>query len=138
MRCQQNTHVLDLCHLTDGITDALFGDHIQADGRLIEEKQLGAVKERGGNFATHSLSQRKFADGSLQQLTDLKRLREKADAFLRFNVIHLKDLAKETEGVYGWQVIPQLRALTEDRADMISELLPLLPRDVTEHFCISA
>jgi hypothetical protein len=35
-------------------------------------------------------------------------------------------------------VIPELRALTEDRADVIGELLPLLPRDVTEHLGVAA
>jgi hypothetical protein len=52
--------------LADCITDALLCDHVQADGRLIEQDQFRPVKKRCGYFAPHPLSEREFPHGGFQ------------------------------------------------------------------------
>ena len=42
-------------------------------------------------------------------------------------------MAQEREGVGRGQVVEQLAALTEDRADAIAQLLSLLPRNEPQH-----
>src|SRR5688572_17661268 len=53
-------------------------------------------------------------------------------------VVDLIDLSEEGERVDGRQMIPKLRALTKDRADVIGKLLPFLPGDITKHLRITA
>ena len=110
-----------------------FGNHVQANGRFIEQKQLRAVKKRGRHFAAHALPQGELAHGRLQQIPDLKCFRELTDAFLRLAIIQFVNFSKEREGVDGGQVIPQLRALAEDRANVIGQFAALLPGCVAKH-----
>ncbi len=132
VRGEQHADVFEPGHLADRVPDVLLGDHVQADGWLVEQDQLRAVEERGGHLTAHPLAEGKFPHGSLQQILDLECLGELVDALLRVAVVHLVDLAEEGERVDGGQVIPELRALTEDRADVIGKLLAFLPGDVTQ------
>ena len=135
---EQNADVLEPRHLPDRVADVLLGDHVQADRRLIEQDEFGAVQERCRYFTPHALPEGELPDRSFQEILDLERLGDLPDPQLGIAVIHFIDLAEERERVDGGEVVPELRALTEDRADVIGELLPFLPGDVTQHFRLAA
>ncbi len=138
MRGEQHTNVLEPRHFTDRVADVLLGNHVQADGGLIEQDQLRAVQERGCHLTPHPLTERKFPHRSLQEILNLERFRDLPDADFRLAVVHLIDLSEEGERVDGRQVIPKLRALAKDRADVIGKLLAFLPGDITKHLRIAA
>ncbi len=74
VRCQKHADVFEPGHLSDRIPDVLLGDHVQADGRLVEQDQLRSVEQRGGNLTAHPLTEGQFPHGSLQQVPDLEAL----------------------------------------------------------------
>ena len=111
----------------------LLGHHIQPDRRLIQQQQARLVQQRCGHLAAHALAKRQLAHRGFEQVADLKGFRQKTNALLHFAVFHFVDLAKQVEGVDRRQVIPQLRALSKDGADMVSQLLALFPGPVAQH-----
>ena len=38
------------------LADVILGYHVEADGRLIQKKQRGIMKQRGGEIAAHALA----------------------------------------------------------------------------------
>jgi hypothetical protein len=110
----------------------LLGNHVQTDGWFVEQEQLRLVEERGGDLAPHPLTERELADGCLKQVADLEGFGEFVNAAFCVAIVHLVDLAEELERVHGGEVVPELWALTEDRADVVRQLAALFPRDVAE------
>jgi hypothetical protein len=53
-------------------------------------------------------------------------------------VIQFVDLAEEVESIHRRQVIPELRALTEDGADLEGEGLTLLPGNIAQYGGLAA
>jgi hypothetical protein len=64
-------------------------------------------------------------------------LRKLRDAFLRLRVVQFVDSPEERESINGGQVIPQLRTLPEDRANVIGKFPTLFPECVPEHLSLT-
>jgi hypothetical protein len=60
------------------------------------------------------------------------------DPHLGLAVLHFVDFAEEGECVDGREVIPELRALTEDCTNFVGEFAALGPWNVAQDFCLSA
>ena len=56
----------------DGVADLLLGDDIKANGGFVEKDDARPVEEGGGDFTFHALAQAEFADGDLEEVTDLE------------------------------------------------------------------
>ncbi|MNI45182.1 hypothetical protein D3C73_995980 [compost metagenome] len=49
----------------------LLTDHVQANGRLVQDQQLGAMQQGSRNFAPHTLAQRKLPDRRGKELSQI-------------------------------------------------------------------
>ena len=106
MAGQQHAHAFQLVHALDRHPQALLGDHIEADRRLVQQKNARFVQEGGGHFAAHTLAERKLAHRYFQQLFDFEGFGQKGDAAAQGCVIQFVDLAEEVERIHRRQVIP--------------------------------
>jgi hypothetical protein len=50
----------------------LLRNHIQADGRFVEEEDFGLMQERGDQLHLHAFAQGKLADADIELLADVK------------------------------------------------------------------
>ena len=58
------------------LPDVIFGDHVQADGRLVEKQQRRIVKQRRGQIAAHALAERELAHRRVQVVADAQNFVE--------------------------------------------------------------
>jgi hypothetical protein len=86
------------------------------------------VQQAGHDLTAHALPERELAHRPVQLRAELERFGQRlqpAPMRARIALVHARE---QREGVAGRQVIPELRALTKDRADAIGELPALAPR----------
>ena len=135
---QEDGRVVVLVQGADGLADLLFGNHIQPNRRLIQKDNARPMQERGGNFTLHPLPQTELAHGNVEQLPNLERLDQEVHLRLKRLIFQLVDMGEQAKGVFSREVVPQLRLLPKDRADVVGHLPPLLPRGVAQHLCLPA
>ena len=120
--------------LVDGpekLANVIFGDDVEADSGLVEEKDRRIVKQRGSEVAAHALAERKLADGNVEQFGQAEDLIEKFHALVVVALRDVVDAAQKFERFDGGDVPPKLRALAEDDADGFYVGGTLAPGDKT-------
>ena len=55
--------------------DRHLGHDVQADGRLVEQQELGLMQQGGDQLHFHALAQRQLADRLARQLLDMRTAR---------------------------------------------------------------
>ena len=84
MRREQHGDTFPLIHLQDQLADALLGDDIQANRRLIQKQDTRAVEQGRGDLAAHALAQRQLTHSSAAAIS--QRMRWPSDS-LRTDVL---------------------------------------------------
>ena len=121
----------ELCALgKEKVTQPLLADHVQSDGRLVEDKQPRAMDQGRGHLATHPLAKGKLAYGDVQQVGEAQALHQLLGSGRGFRGRHSMDRAQNAERVAQRKVPPQLAALPKHHPDLTSEQAPLRHRVV--------
>ncbi len=129
VRGQEHRDALVAVDLDEEVADALLGDDVEPDRRLVEEEQLRAVEHRGGQLAADPLAERQLAHRRLQERVEVEHLPKPREVRAVALGRHLVDVAQQVERVLQREVPPELDALAEHRADLPGELDPA-PRRV--------
>ncbi len=125
VRGEQQRHAVALGFGAQQLPDRRLGGYVETDRGLVEKQQSRRVEHTGDNFAAHPL-----AEG---ELTD-RRIDERAEAEERDQFVHPPAVTRridfvhapqQGEGVARRELIPELRALPEDRADAECERVTL-------------
>ena len=56
----------------------ILGDHVEADGRLVEEEDLGVVQQRHHDLGAHALAERQLAHRAVEEGRELEEVRRSA------------------------------------------------------------
>ena len=99
------------------MADLVFGDHVEADGRLVEEQQRRIVQQRGGDIAAHAFAEGELAHRGVQVVADVQDVIEVFHARVEIALGDVVDSPQQFEGFDDRDVPPQLGALAEDDAD---------------------
>src|SRR5580658_2184799 len=108
------------------VPDMVLGNHVEADRRLVEEKQGRIVKQRGGQVAPHAFPQRKLAHRRVQVVAYAENLVEVLHARVEVPLGDIVDAAQQFERLDYGNIPPELCPLAEDHADRL-HILGALP-----------
>ena len=90
------------------LADRVFGDHVQTDGRLVEEDHLGVVQQRGHQLAPHPLAQAELADGDRQQVGHAQPLAQVGQVGAVAGGAGAIDVMQQVEALPERQIPPEL------------------------------
>ena len=108
------------------LAQPLLGQHVEADGRLVEDHQAGRVQQRGGDLGAHPLAQRELAHRRREELARARGGRPaRRSARARRPADSAWMAARIRERLAHRQVPPQLGALAEDHADLARQAPPV-------------
>ena len=62
------------------LAEPLLGDEVEADGRLVEEEDLGVVEQARGQLAAHALTERERAHRRVEEVGGVQQLAQLRDA----------------------------------------------------------
>ncbi len=85
--------------LIDDVAEFLLGDHVETDGRFVQEKDLGVMDEARGDFGAHALAKGKLSDRRRVEVADFEGRNEKIDPRFRNGIGQLVELGKELERI---------------------------------------
>src|SRR5581483_9323955 len=74
MTGEQHGHTVLLVVVLQAALDRGLGDHIEPNGRLIQQEQLRLVKQGGDQLHFHAFAQRQLSDGLVGQFADAEKL----------------------------------------------------------------
>ena len=126
VRGQQNGGLKFAIDGAQEFANLIFGDDVEADGGLVEEKQRWIMQQRGGQIATHALAERKLAHRCVQIILNAKDLIEFFHPLAEVAFGNFVNTTQELERFDDGDVPPELRALAEDDADGFHVLAALL------------
>src|SRR5277367_2481846 len=113
------------------MADVVFGHHVEANRRLIEEEQRRIMQQRGGQVAAHAFAERKFAHGRVQIIANIQDGVEMLHAGVKIALRDVVDAPQQLEGFDHGDVPPQLGALAEHHTDRLHILAALAVGNVT-------
>ena len=96
--------------------------HVQADGRLVQDQQLGGVQQRGRDLGAHPLAEGQLADRGVQARRHLQLVDQLGRAGRGGAGVQPVDRGEDGERLAQRQVPPQLAALAEDHPDPAGEV----------------
>ena len=73
---EQHGGALLAVHLDEELAHRLLADHVEPDGRLVEEQDRRVVEQRGGELAAHALAERQLAHGRVEQRAEVEPVGE--------------------------------------------------------------
>ena len=101
------------------VPDAALGDHVKANGRLIEKQHVGTMDERRRQFSAHPLSKRQAPDRRIEELAETEKVIKLLKEVLVDGSIHVIHRRQDIEGVNCGEVPPKLSPLAEDHSDLV-------------------
>jgi hypothetical protein len=123
MRRQDDRRPVLAVDLAEEAADAILGDNVESDGRLVEVEELRAVDHRRGDVGPDALAEREQADWHIPELTQSEQVLEQGDIPVVRGVGDAIELLEQVEGFADGQVPPELGPLAEDQADPPGVLL---------------
>ncbi len=99
------------------LADVVLGNHVEANGRLIEKEERGIVQQCRGQIAAHAFAERKFAHGSVQVIANAEDFVEALHARVEILLRYIVNAAQKLERFDHGNVPPKLGALAEHHAD---------------------
>ena len=126
---QDDGGALSAVEFFDEIAHRQFGNRVEANGRLVQKEQAGAVEQSRHQITAHALAQAELAHGHVEEGRKFQHGDERVAAAAVGVGGHFVDVAQQIEGFNGWQVPPQLGALAEDHANAADVGNAVLPRD---------
>ncbi len=99
------------------LAEALLGQQVEPDGRLVEEEDGGLVEHARHQLAAHPLAEREVADRDVEQLGGIEQLGQLVEAGGLPAPLEAVDRRQHAQGLAGRELEPQLRALAEEGAD---------------------
>ena len=81
VRRQDDRDAVLAVDLDQEVADPLLRDDVEADRRLVEEQQLGAVEHRRRQFAADALAERELPDGRVEERVELEHFAEPLETF---------------------------------------------------------
>jgi hypothetical protein len=106
--------------------------HVEADGRLVEEQDLGPVDEGRRQLALHTLAHGELPRGRVDEPRQIQQRDQLVDGGLELRPRHLVDGAVELEGLGGRQVPDELLLLARHQHDRRQERHVARARHVAE------
>src|SRR5277367_2711648 len=113
------------------MADVVFGYHVEANRRLIEEQQRRIMQQRGGQVAAHAFAERKFAHGRVQVIANIQDGVEVLHTRVKIALRDVVDAPQQLEGFDHGDVPPQLGALAKHHANGFHILAALAVGNVT-------
>ena len=114
---QQDRHAADLLVVLQEGLDVVLGDHVQADGGLVEEQHVGRVQQRGDQLHLHPLAQRQLADRLREQPAHAEHVGQLVAGALEPLGLDAIDLLVQAERLGGGQVPPELVLLAHHQGE---------------------
>ena len=108
-------------------TQLQLAHRVQADGGLVQEKQRRFVQKRAAQLRPHPLPQRQLTKGRPQETAQIQCIGQFVQAVLPCGRLQIVHVPQKLKGIQDGHVPPQLRPLTEHRAQVAHMLPPLLP-----------
>ena len=133
VRRQEDRGALLLVEPDQQLAEALLGQQVEADGRLVEEQDLGLVQQARGQLAAHPLAERQVAHRLVEQVGGVEQLAQLGDAALLGGAVEPVDGGQHPVRLARRQLEPQQRPLPEQRADARGQAPAVLPRHDAEH-----
>ena len=99
-----------------------LADHVEADGRLVEEQDLRVVQQRGHDVPAHPLAEAELADRGVEEVAEVEELDVLGEVGAVPRGVGAVDLLQHRERVAQRQVPPQRGALAEDDAEPARQL----------------
>ena len=137
VRGQEDRRALLLVQPDEQLAEALLGDEVEPDRRLVEEQDLGIVEQARGQLAAHALAEGEAPHGLVEQVGRVEQLAELADAPLFRGRVESVDRGEHPVRLARRQLQPEQRALAEERADPAGQSATVLPRRDPEHGCLA-
>ena len=104
-----------------------------AIARVNRERGVTVFLTSHGDLVADALAQGQLAHRRRQMAADAEHLGQEGDALAGLAQLQVIDVGQQLEGVERRQVEPELRLLTEHRADAVGEPAALAPRVEPEH-----
>ena len=123
---QRDAAVAPLGH--EKLTQPLLREHVEPDGRLVEDQQVRGVQQGGRDLGPHPLTERERAHRGAQLRAHLELLDERAGSRAAGRWVESVDGGQDRERLPQWQIPPQLRPLAEHHAHPSGHLDPLAHR----------
>ncbi len=117
-------------HLFQEFPDAVFGHDVQANRRLIQEKQRRVVKERGRQVTTHSFSQAELSHRRMEVVFQIEDVAEEIQPPAVVLLGHFVKFFEEFEGFDDRDVPPKLRTLAKYNSDVLRVTPPVAVRHI--------
>lgn len=128
MRGQQHSHAALAIDFGQELADALFGNHIQANRRLVEKQDRWIVQQCGGKIGAHALAKRKLAHRRRKKRPQIEQGGELSHILAKAVGRDAVDVAQQLERFDRRQIPPELRALAKHHADIAHMVDPLAVR----------
>ena len=125
VRCQQQRHAVAIRFGAQELSNHRLGRDVKSDRGLVEKQQMRRMQQACGDLAAHALAERQLTHRRVDERAELEERRQRVDPPTVIGLFALVHAAEELEGVAWRQLVPELRALAEHRADAEGELVPL-------------
>ena len=130
---EEDRRALLLVEAHEQLAEALLGDEVEPDRRLVEEQDLRVVEQARGELAAHPLAEREVPHRLVEEVGGVEQLAELGDAPVLGVAVEPVDRGQHPVRLAGRQLEPQQRPLAEQRADPAGQAPPFLPRGEAEH-----
>ena len=111
----------------------LFGQHIQAQCRLIQENYGRIVQKQHRNIRPHALSKAQFPGKCVKEVFQIEQFRYKCQIFFVYCIRDSPYLLFPFEAGNDGMIPPGFRPLSEQYANMTHEFDPVCGRIETGH-----
>jgi len=111
----------------------VLGDDVEAEGRLVEEENLGLMEQGGDQLHLHALAERKFPHRLVHQAGHLEEGGELVNRPPGGGAIDSVNGAVQLETFAGGQIPGELVLLAEEQGNLAAEVRLAFPRGEAEH-----
>ena len=80
VRGEKHGRALGVIQLSNVLANALLGDDVEPDSRLVEKQNCRSMQQRADDLASHPLAEAQLPDRNIQQRLDLEALDEVVQA----------------------------------------------------------
>ncbi len=129
VRRQDHGGLVGLVQLLDEAADALLGQDVEPDGRLVQIENPRLIQHRRGEIAAHALAEAELTHRCVDKEVESEHVNEPTHVPRVQLVGHPVHLFDQLERLDQRQIPPELRALAEDDADVQRVVLAIAPGD---------